>query len=203
MKLWAKPEILPENRWGVGERKMFALHDERIWMRIVFYWGLTFLPIGVIAGFFQWYGVEFYHSGVFNLLSLLTPGMRIHTPGAYNESIAAALWVYGTYTTPIVAWLAMRQVQNFRIPKWKSDRRNIWIICVMLLFVTQYVVQSKIFVVFNVPALGYSTRLPGRLYRDFLIGTFVIPPLHFLVVYTGITLSALNIRAVWRRRNVA
>ena len=163
-------------------------------------WGLSFFLIGIIAGIFQFFGVEFYNSSAFKLLSGLTPGMRVHTAGAYNESIAAALWVYGTYTLPFVVWFTMKWVQNFRIPLLRSDRRNIFIACLIMLNGIQYIFESKVLILLDVPSLEHMSSSYVRFYRASVVGTLFVPPVLFSGTYLAITLIAFHIRAILRRQ---
>jgi hypothetical protein len=197
--LWSKTERIPEARWGVSDRKMFALEDGRWNDRILFGWVFSIILVGLIAWTFYAMGFEFYRSASYNILGGITPGIKLHTPGAGNESVAGAMWVYGTYSFPFVFWFAMRKLQNIRVPKIKRDRNILVTATTAMLLIPQYVFHPK-FIFPNAIPVGKAKNAFGGLYLESAIGSILIVALLFSTVFISITYSALFLRALWRRQ---
>ncbi len=200
--LWSKTERIPETHWGVGERKMFKRYDGLWWEVLPGAWLASIVVVGIITLAFQRMGFEFYGSAAYNLLGSVTPGIKLHTPGAANKSVAGVMWVYGTYTTPLIFWLTMRKVQNFRIPKVRKDRIVLLLCSVSLLLVSIYVFHPRLVFVNAIP-LGHTRTksVLSGMYSSSTHGLMTTVSANFLCVYLGLTLTALHVRAIWRQRS--
>jgi hypothetical protein len=170
-----------------------GIDDHQYLPRFFAFWITWVIVVASLALFAEQLGFDFYGSQPYNWLSALSPGMQRLPVGAHNESVAAALWVYSTYSFPFAFCIALRRIDHCRLQPelWKN------FLALTITAVLGVLAGRELFIADTFDVNSSSAYL--RMYRRSVIGTLLIP----VIVGGGFLLMSINValhvREYWRR----
>jgi MFS family permease len=159
--------------------------------RYLFFWAGSIFLLGALIGILS---IPVDESRIALCLSTVTPGIDSWTERSEKKDVARGVWIYMTYSAPLVVLALILRVKKFHI-KWPF-------FTTVLFFGLTYVV-SYLFLLGDIPGIGFSAdslSYRQKIYANSSIGTLLYSVIFGLGFVSVWSLNLLFILEKFRRQ---